>query len=184
VGAVTLAAVGIPWVDRLLGDLPAAFAFLLAVIIMVSAVGALVLGLLARRSRTRESREIVRLLEEMRAGRPKARIDLDSRSPYAAIAESANRLGQDLAVRWTRGEAAHEGFERCKRPRAATPSWRPTATAISAASRPVRCRCSAGTKIRSWLATRRCSSTRRRGRTCFRSSRARICASVAWKPVR
>ena len=108
---MTLAAVGIPWVDRMLGDLPSAFAFLLAVIILVSAVGALVLGLLARRSRSRESREVVRLLEEMRAGRPKARIDLDSRSPYAAIAESANRLGQDLAVRWTRGEAAHEGFE-------------------------------------------------------------------------
>jgi PAS domain S-box-containing protein len=40
----------------------------------------------------------------------RSRLDLDPRSPFAPIAESANRLGQDLGVKWSRAETANEGF--------------------------------------------------------------------------
>lgn len=90
--------------------LPAALVGLLAVIVAVAAAGAMVLLLVARRGSRRETQEIVRVLEEMRGGRPRGRLDLEPRSPFAPIADSVNRLGQDLAVRWMRTEAAGEAF--------------------------------------------------------------------------
>ncbi|HZN54677.1 MAG TPA: ATP-binding protein [Candidatus Polarisedimenticolaceae bacterium] len=92
-------------------DDPAALAAVaLSGIVLVALIAAGILIVVARRSRRREVFAVVKLLEEMRAGRPRSRLDLDPRSPFATIAESANRLGQDLAVRWSRAESADEGF--------------------------------------------------------------------------
>jgi PAS domain S-box-containing protein len=77
------------------------------VLTMLSAI-AIVVALSRRRHK--EMREIVVMLEEMRAGKARSRLDVDPRSPFAPIAESANRLGQDLGVRWSRAETAKEGF--------------------------------------------------------------------------
>jgi PAS domain S-box-containing protein len=79
-----------------------------AAVLLSVIVSAIVIGV--SRRRRREAQELVLLLEEMRSGRVRKRLDLDSRSPFAAIAESANRLGQDLGIRWSRAEAASEGF--------------------------------------------------------------------------
>lgn len=105
-----LADLGWAPLDRLLADGPGALAAILVGVLLVALVAALVLVVLARRGRRRESREIVRLLEEMRSGRARTRIELDDRSPFAPIAEAVNRLGQDLALRWSRAETASEGF--------------------------------------------------------------------------
>ena len=90
--------------------LSAALIGLLAVIVAVAAAGAMGLLLAARRGSRRETQEIIRVLEERRGGRPRGRLDIEPRSPYAPIADSVNRLGQDLAVRWMRTEAAGEAF--------------------------------------------------------------------------
>jgi PAS domain S-box-containing protein len=84
----------------------------LAVAAVVLAFAALVAALLlvVRRGRHDDAREIVRLLEEMRSGRTRGRVELDARSPLAGIADSANRLAQDLAIRLSRAETASEGF--------------------------------------------------------------------------
>ncbi len=84
----------------------------LAVAAVVLALAALVASLLlvVRRGRHDDAREIVRLLEEMRSGLTRGRVELDARSPLAGIADSANRLAQDLAVRLSRAETANEGF--------------------------------------------------------------------------
>ena len=79
-----------------------------AVLLCAAVTVALVMALSRRRKK--EADEIVLNLEEMRSGRVRTRLDLDPRSPFASIAESANRLGQDLGVRWSRAETANEGF--------------------------------------------------------------------------
>ncbi len=95
--------------NALLSDFP------LTVVAVLTAVALAVLSTLVvvialDRRRRREAQEIVVHLEEMRSGRMRTRLDLDARSPFAPIAESANRLGQDLGVRWSRADAANEGF--------------------------------------------------------------------------
>jgi PAS domain S-box-containing protein len=79
-----------------------------AVVLTMILTIAIVVALSARRRK--DVREIVVLLEEMRGGKVRSRLDIDPRSPFAPIAESANRLGQDLGVRWSRAETAKEGF--------------------------------------------------------------------------
>lgn len=97
-------------VAGLTSDLPTALAVLLALIVVIAAGAAAVLLVLARRGGRREGHEIVRAIEEMRSGRPRTRLDIEPRSPFAPIADSVNRLGQDLSVRWMRTEAAGEAF--------------------------------------------------------------------------
>jgi PAS domain S-box-containing protein len=80
-------------------------------LLAIALVFAVALLSTARRGRNRESREIVGALEELRDGRHRHRLDLDPRSPYAAIADSVNRLGQDLGVRTEGAAAAKEGFD-------------------------------------------------------------------------
>jgi hypothetical protein len=97
---------------------------LLAVIIMVSA-SAPWSGVAGASQPQARVAEIVRLLEEMRAGRPRpASISMRLRGDRR-IGEP---LGQDLAVRWTRGLALKDS-KPCEAA-AVTPSSRPTATAI------------------------------------------------------
>jgi PAS domain S-box-containing protein len=90
-------------------DLTATVLLLFSAILLSAAVTAAVAMALSR-GRRKEADAIVQVLEQMRSGRVRTRLDFDSRSPFAAIAESANRLGQDLGVRLTRAETANEGF--------------------------------------------------------------------------
>jgi len=83
---------------------------LFAVIIAAGALGGVLLALV-RRGRSNESQEIVRLLEEMRSGSARGRAEVDTRSLFAPIAESANRLAQDLGAYISREETAREGFQ-------------------------------------------------------------------------
>src|SRR5262249_16888537 len=46
-----------------------------------------------------------------RSGRSRARLELDPGSPMAPIADSANRLAQDLGVRLARAETESEEFQ-------------------------------------------------------------------------
>ncbi len=69
-----------------------------------------VLLLLSRRQQRRDLRKIVAELEELRSGRPGRKIELDSRSPFTLLAESVNRLGQELAARPTEAEGTGEGL--------------------------------------------------------------------------
>jgi PAS domain S-box-containing protein len=46
----------------------------------------------------------------MRSGRMRGRVEVDPRSPFAPVADSANRLARDLAAQSARAETAHEGF--------------------------------------------------------------------------
>jgi len=92
-------------------DWTTALVLLLAVIVLVSAAAALVLLVIARRGGRKEGRDIVRVIEEMRGGRPRSRLEVDPSSTFAPIADSVNRLGQDLALRWARTESAGEAFQ-------------------------------------------------------------------------
>jgi PAS domain S-box-containing protein len=96
-------------VNALLADLPVTVVALLTAVALTVSSTLIVVMALARRRR-REAQEVVLQLEEMRSGRMRTRLDLDARSPFAPIAESANRLGQELGLRWSRADAAHEGF--------------------------------------------------------------------------
>ncbi len=96
--------------DQLVAGLPVPLILTLSAVVLASSLAAAVLIMLARRGRRKEAREIVLRLEEMRSGRARVRLDLDPRSPFAPIAESVNRLGQDLGVQWSRAETANEGF--------------------------------------------------------------------------
>ena len=90
-------------------ELPVEFFFAGSAIVLLALLTVAIVVALSRRRR-KEAQEIVLLLEEMRSGRVRARVELHPRSPFAPIAESANRLGQDLGVRWSRAETANEGF--------------------------------------------------------------------------
>ena len=90
-------------------DLQVAWLLAASAVVLAAALTAATVVALARRRR-RDAEQIVMLLEEMRSGRVRRRVELDARSPFAPIAESANRLGQDLGVRLTRAESATEGF--------------------------------------------------------------------------
>ena len=95
--------------NALLSDLPVTLVLVVtAVVLAVSLTLAVVISL--DRRRRRDAQEVVRHIEELRSGRMRTRLDFDERSPFAPIAESANRLGQDLNVRWTKADAAAEGF--------------------------------------------------------------------------
>jgi PAS domain S-box-containing protein len=94
----------------MLSDLPVTLVLVVTAVALAVAMTLAVVIALDRRRR-KEAREIVRHLEDLRSGRMQRRLDLDERSPFAPIAESANRLGQDLSVRWSKAEAAGEGFQ-------------------------------------------------------------------------
>jgi PAS domain S-box-containing protein len=92
-----------------LTDLPVAVIVAVAIVVVAAFFTVLIVVALSRR-RKKDADEIVLLLEEMRSGRVRTRLELDARSPFAPIAESANRLGQDLGLRWSRAENANEAF--------------------------------------------------------------------------
>ncbi len=93
-----------------LSELPATIVLVVSVVLLTASLTAAIVVALSRR-RQKDAQEIVVLLEQMRSGRVRTRLDLDSRSPFASIAESANRLGQDLGVKWSRAENANEAFD-------------------------------------------------------------------------
>ena len=103
------AALDLSAITDLAGDAPAGLVFLLTAIIVTAALTAAVVMALSRR-RGKDARDLVLMLEEMRSGRPRPRLEIDPRSAFAPIAESANRLAQDLGVRWSKAEAANEAF--------------------------------------------------------------------------
>ena len=93
-----------------LSDLPMTIVLLVSIVLLTASLtAAIVLGLSRRRQK--DAHEVVTLLEQMRSGRVCTRLDLDARSPFASIAESANRLGQDLGVKLSRAENANEAFD-------------------------------------------------------------------------
>jgi len=103
------AAADLSGVTAYFAGLPATVVIVLsAAVVSAALTAALLIGLSRRRGK--DVKDIVLLLEEMRSGRARARVELDPRSPFAPIAESANRLAQDLHVRWSRAETASEGF--------------------------------------------------------------------------
>jgi PAS domain S-box-containing protein len=93
-----------------LSDLPATIILVVSVVLLTASLTAAIVVALSRR-RQKEAQEIVVLLEQMRSGRVRTRLDLDARSPFASIAESANRLGQDLGLKWSRADNANEAFD-------------------------------------------------------------------------
>jgi len=93
-----------------LSELPATIVLVVSAVLLTASLTAAIVVALSRR-RQKDAQEIVVLLEEMRSGRVRTRLDLDARSPFASIAESANRLGQDLGVKWSRAESANEAFD-------------------------------------------------------------------------
>jgi PAS domain S-box-containing protein len=93
----------------ILSDLPVTIVLVVSVVLLTASLTVAIVVALSRR-RQKDAQEIVLLLEEMRSGRVRTRLDLDARSPFASIAESANRLGQDLGVKWSRAENASEAF--------------------------------------------------------------------------
>jgi PAS domain S-box-containing protein len=93
-----------------LSELPATTVLVVSVVLLTASLTAAIVVALSRR-RQKDAQEIVVLLEQMRSGRVRTRLDLDSRSPYASIAESVNRLGQELSVKWSRSESASEAFD-------------------------------------------------------------------------
>jgi len=93
----------------ILSDLPVTIVLVVSVVLLTASLTVAIVVALSRR-RQKDAQEIVVLLEEMRSGRVRTRLDLDTRSPFASIAESANRLGQDLSVKWSRAENANEAF--------------------------------------------------------------------------
>jgi PAS domain S-box-containing protein len=95
--------------DVTVDELPVEFFVTVSALLVTAFVTVAIVIALARRRR-KDVQEIVVLLEEMRSGRVRTRLELDPRSPFAPIAESANRLGQDLGVKWSRAETANEGF--------------------------------------------------------------------------
>ncbi len=103
------AAAGLSRLDPFVSDLPVTIVLLVSAVLLTAALAVAIVVALSRRRR-KDVQEIVLLLEEMRSGRVRTRLDLDSGSPFAPIAESANRLGQDLGVRWSRAETATEEF--------------------------------------------------------------------------
>ncbi len=103
------AATGFAGLDAILAHLPAAMVFAVTLVVLLASISVALLVAL-RRKRRKDAQEIILHLEEMRSGRARTRLDLDPRSPFAPIAESANRLGQDLGVRWSRAETANEAF--------------------------------------------------------------------------
>ena len=138
----------------------------------------------SRRRRRKDVREIVVLLEEMRSRQGALRLDIDPRSPFAPIAESANRLGQDLGVRWSRAETANGGFfalQEAARGYAVIATDADGDVALVLARRGSALRLGRGRA--SSAGTRRSCSMQARGRTSCRSSRARACASEVSKPA-
>jgi PAS domain S-box-containing protein len=109
VGDVIAAAAGLESLAGVISEHPATLVALAAIVVLTALLTVAIVVALAGR-RQKDAQEIVMLLEEMRSGRMRARLDLDPRSPFASIAQSANRLGQDLGIRWSREENAHEAF--------------------------------------------------------------------------
>jgi PAS domain S-box-containing protein len=105
IAAGTIAAFGEP----IGSNLPLAVVAVVAAIVVVAVLAASLAVAVSRRRR-KDADDIVLHLEDLRSGKPRTRLEVDPRSPFASIAESANRLGQDLGLRWQKAEAANEGF--------------------------------------------------------------------------
>jgi PAS domain S-box-containing protein len=110
VGAVIAAATILSLFDPIVADRGVTLVIVATAVVLTGALAAALVTVLSRRRR-KDAEEIVLLLEEMRSGTVRKRIELDSRSPFAAIAESANRLGQELGLKWSHAETANEGFD-------------------------------------------------------------------------
>ena len=67
--------------------------------------------LMARRQQRRDVREVLTALEEFRFGRTRRRVHVDPRSPLTLLADSVNRLGQDLVARGGQAAEAREGLK-------------------------------------------------------------------------
>lgn len=106
---MTGAALDLSGLTTFVAELPPALIFVLTAVVLIAALAAATVIALTRKRR-KDAQEVVLLLEEMRSGRARTRLDLDPRSPFASIAESANRLAQDLGVRWSKAESASESF--------------------------------------------------------------------------
>ncbi len=106
---MTLLAAGTSLLDPVVANLPATILVIVFAVLLAAAVAAAVATIMSRR-RKKGSDEIVLYLEEMRSGKVARRLEVDPRSPLAPIAESASRLGQELALRFTKAESASEGF--------------------------------------------------------------------------
>ena len=75
-------------------------------LVLVSILFALLL--LTRRHQKRELREMVVVLEDLRSGHLRRRLDVDPRSSMALMSDAVNRLAQDLTVQWGDAERAKE----------------------------------------------------------------------------
>ena len=67
--------------------------------------------LLSRRQHRRDVREISAAVEALRSGRGARPADVDPGSPFAHLAESVNRLGQEVAARLGEADGAGEGLK-------------------------------------------------------------------------
>ncbi len=80
---------------------------------LVLAAVVFVAQLLARREQRRELRELVLVLEELRAGRSRRRLEVHPRSSLAVLGDVVNRLVQDIHARsleWNRTREQLEAF--------------------------------------------------------------------------
>jgi len=69
------------------------------------------LFLISRRQQSREVREMVVAVEELRSGDARRRAEIDPRSSLAVLADAVNRLAQDLSGRWNDAERAKEQLD-------------------------------------------------------------------------
>jgi PAS domain S-box-containing protein len=67
--------------------------------------------LISRRQQSREVREMVVAVEELRSGHTRRRAEIDPRSSLAMLADAVNRLAQDLSGRFSDAENAREQLE-------------------------------------------------------------------------
>ena len=78
------------------------------VVLVVLAALFFTLMVFSRRQSRRDMREIVMAVEELRSGATRRRVELDSRSPLAVVADSVNRLAQDVGLRLERAVSDRE----------------------------------------------------------------------------
>jgi PAS domain S-box-containing protein len=76
---------------------------------LAGAVVVLIFGIVATRRRlTRESRQIVQVLEEIRSGKSRRRSEVGTASPLANLSDAVNRLGHEIHGRWSEAESTAE----------------------------------------------------------------------------
>ncbi len=67
--------------------------------------------LVSRRQQSRDVREMVVALEELRSGQTRRRAEIDPRSSLAVLGDAVNRLAQDLSGRFSDAEHARDQLE-------------------------------------------------------------------------